>query len=76
MIGKMRNFCIERGKIVHKYTENGYFSIMPNHAKVRNAYFTGVSGIFPSRSNTNYTELGGCPIKRLQRLIISLYTGM
>jgi len=58
MIGKMAKNCIKTGKILHKYTENGVFCIMPNHAKVRNAHFTGISGIFIIRDNTNYTELG------------------
>lgn len=55
----MAKNCIKIGKILHKYTENGVFSVMPNHAKVKNAHFTGVSGFFLTRDNTNYTELGG-----------------
>lgn len=53
----MAKNCIKIVKILHKYTENGVFSVMLNHAKVKNAHFTGVSGIFLSRYNKHYTEL-------------------
>ncbi len=53
----MKN-CIKRGKIVHKYTENGVFQFMPNCSYAKNVHFTGVSRIFIIRDNTNYTELG------------------
>lgn len=58
MSGKMAKNCIKIVKILHKYTENGVFSVMPNHAKVKNAHFTGVSRFLLIRDNTNYTELG------------------
>lgn len=54
----MAKNCIKIGKILHKYTENGVFSVMPNRSNVRNAHFTGVSRFLLIRDNTNYTELG------------------
>ena len=54
----MAKNCIKEGKFLHKYTKNGVFSVMPNSSYAKNAHFTGVSGIFTIRDNTNYTELG------------------
>ena len=54
----MAKNCIKEDKIVHKYTENGVFSVMPNRLHAKNAHFMGISGFFIIRDNTNYTELG------------------
>ena len=54
----MAKNCIKEGKIVHKYTENGVFHVMPNCSYAKNAHFTGVSRFLLIRDNTNYTELG------------------
>lgn len=62
----MAKNCIKEGKIVHKYTENGVFHVMPNCSYAKNAHFTGVSGIFIIRDNTNYTELTYFPFVRLK----------
>ena len=54
--------CIKEGKIVHKYTENGTFSVMPNCPNAKNAHFSGILRILLIRDNTNYTELGTVPL--------------